>query len=331
MVSPVGLSAAASGAALRAGVAGFGELPYRDSVGEPVVGATVPGLPLRQPRTHRLLDILTVALQDCLIGVDIPRHQPIPLLVGLAEQGRPGGGAELAGQIVSVLDARLGRRFHPALSRVFSIGHTSTFAALRIARALLEDAAVPACLVCGVDSYVNAPSLLWLERTLRLKTPLNSDGVIPGEAAAAILVQRERPAGARVRIAGLGFGLEKASVLDEDPLLGLGMTEAARAALKEAGLGWHDTHFRLSDVTGESYGFRELALAEARLARVRLEKHPIWHPADSIGDCGAAAGLVLLVMGRRALDHGYAPGPCFLALTAAVPGGRAVAVVRREE
>jgi len=312
-------------------VAAFAELPYRDNLGVPVVGATVPGLPLSQPRTHRLLEILTSALRDCLVGVDIPQTQPIPLLVGLSEEGRPGGGAELAGQIVSVLGARLGRRFHPALSQVFSIGHTSAFEALRTARALLEDVAVPACLVCGVDSYINAPSLLWLERTLRLKTPLNSDGVIPGEAAAAILVQRERPAGAAVRIVGLGFGRERATVLDEDPLLGLGMAEAARAALKEAGLAWHDTHFRLSDVTGESYGFRELALAEARLARARLEKHPIWHPADSIGDCGAAAGLVVLVMGYRALDRGYAPGPCFLALTAAVPGGRAVAVVRREE
>ena len=59
----------------------------------------------------------------------------------------------------------------------------------------------PACLVCGVDSYINARSLHWLDRNSRLKTPANSDGVIPGEAAAACWSSDERAAG---RLRGTG-------------------------------------------------------------------------------------------------------------------------------
>ena len=119
-------------------------------------------------------------------------------------------------------------------------------------------------------------------------------------------------------------------MLTEEPLLGLGLADAGRQALKEAGWGFHELEFRLSDVSGESYGFREHALAHARLMRVvRLKDHPLWHAADSIGDIGAAAGVVQLIMASTAWAKGYAPGDRAACFTSAVPGERAVAMLRR--
>jgi 3-oxoacyl-[acyl-carrier-protein] synthase-1 len=332
MVCSVGLHAEAACAARRAGIAKFDDLPYYHTGGEQVIGATVPGLSADFENPDRLVELLSRAASDCLRNRPAEPLEKLPLLVGLAEPGRPGGGAGLADSIISRLEHRLKLRFHPRLSRVFPKGHTAGFEALRVARELFQNERTPACLVCGVDSYLTAASLHWLERHWRLKTSFNSDGVIPGEAAAAVLVQPQAPSkgGAGTKITGLGFATEKASVLSEEPLLGLGLAAAARAALGEAGLPAHEISFRISDVTGEQYGFKEQALMVARLVKVHMDSLPIWHCADSIGDTGAAASLCQLVIAFHAFAKGYAPGDRVLGCTSAVPGDRAVLVLQRQ-
>ena len=330
LVCSVGFCAAAASAALRAGIAMFDELPYWDDNVKPVVGAAVPGLDGQFG--PRLVEMLTGALQDCLSGMPAVSVQRVPLLVGLAEPGRPGGaGARLVESIIAQVQEKLGSTFHPGLSIVIPKGHTAGFEGLRMARNLLQAHDVPGCLVCGVDSYINASSLFWLDQHWRLKRENHTNGVIPGEAAAAIYVQRQAPAKteARVEVAGLGFALEKAAVLSDEPLLALGLADAGRQALTEAGWGFQDLDLRISDVTGENYGFREHALMEGRLARVvPSQPQPLWHPSESIGDTGAAAGVVQLVRATAACAKGYAPGTRIACFTSAVPGDRAVALLR---
>lgn len=330
MVCPVGLSAAAACAAMRAGIAKFDELPYRDNQGQRIVGASVPGLAPTLRRDQRLLEMLTLALSDCLGEQLSIATSRIPLLVGLAEEGRPGGGAALAETVLKQIQVKLNLKFHPEYSRVLPKGHTAGFEALHIVRELLQDSDVPACLVCGVDSHINASSLLWLDQHWRLKTAANQHGLIPGEGAAAAMLQRAPAVGTAAEIIGLGFGKEKTHVISEEPLLGLGLAKAAQTALGEAKLGFHDLDWRISDVSGEQYGFKELALVEGRLARVvRKIPQPVWHCADSIGDSGAAAGIAQLIVADRAFRKGYAPGKNAIGLTSSVPGDRAAAIIRR--
>jgi 3-oxoacyl-[acyl-carrier-protein] synthase-1 len=183
-----------------------------------------------------------------------------------------------------------------------------------------------------VDSYINASSLSWLDQHWRLKTPENSDGLIPGETAAAVLLQYLPPAHtvSALKVSGIGFGKEKATVLSEEPLMAEGLTEATRAALMEAGVAMHNIAFRLSDVSGESYGFKEQALVVGRLLRVhREEPYPIWHRAENVGDIGAAAGISQLIAAFFAYKNDYAPGNRVVCFTSAVPGDRAVAVLEQ--
>jgi 3-oxoacyl-[acyl-carrier-protein] synthase-1 len=331
MVCSVGLSAAAACAAMRAGIAGFQELPYLDDQGEAIVGAVVPGVPLDMTRSERLGDLLSMAIIDCLGQVGSGPVEHIPLLVGLAEPERPGA-TGLEDDIIARSFERVGSSFRPHGIRTIVKGHTSGFEGLRVARELFRNRGISACLVCGVDSYVNARSLLWLDQHQRLKTSSNSDGVIPGEAAAAVLVRHDTPPCADIltRIGGLGFAHENAVVMSEDPMLGLGLANAMRGALAEAGLKMHDIGFRLSDVTGESYGFKEQTLALGRVMRTLRTHLPLWHCADSIGDTGAAAGICQLVRAAHAFQKRYAPegrGMCF---TSGVSGDRAVAVLFSE-
>lgn len=332
MVCPVGLYAAAACAAIRAGISGFIELRYADDDGVPILGARVPPTrrPLAESGPERIVDLLALALLDCTNAAPPCDLEAIPLLVGVAEQGRPGGLSPAhASGLLAALDRRAGLRFHPRLSRVFATGHTAAFRALNAARELVNDGAALACLVAGVDSYLNPETLLWLNSHARLKTPRNSDGVIPGEAAACVLVERPaQPSRDVLELAGLGFGHERAAILTEEPpLQGLGLTAAVRDALAEARLQLHEVDVRSSDVAGESYAFKELALSLQKLMRVRREVLPIWHAADIIGDTGAAAGAVQLVIAMQALRRGYAPGRRFACHASAVPGDRAAAIL----
>lgn len=330
MVCPVGLNAAAACAALRAKISAFTELPYHDNQGEPIVGATVPGIAAFPRKAPQLVELLVKSLAGLLKSQTLPRWDNVPLLVGLAEPDRPGGRADLAGSIVAQVQQSLYVRFHPQHSRAYASGHTAAFEALAAARQLLDDPRIPSCLVCAVDSFINARTLLWLDRNFRLKTPANRDGVIPGEASTAVLLRKRPSTDGATEIAGLGFGKEEAHILSGEPLLGLGLTEAVRMALAEATLGLHEIDGRFSDVTGELYGFKELPLVEGRLMRVvRKQEQPLWHWVEAIGDTGAAAGVAQLVLADEAFRKGYTPGDRLLCMTSSGAGDRAAAVLRR--
>src|SRR5687768_10617077 len=91
MICPVGFNAVSACAAKRAGISALAELPYMDNGGEPIIGGSVPGLDWTLGRESRLLKLLTTSLTDLLNN---PPHdvqwEQVPLLVCLAESGRPG-------------------------------------------------------------------------------------------------------------------------------------------------------------------------------------------------------------------------------------------------
>lgn len=330
MVSSVGLSAASACAAMRAGLSAFETLAYRDNqVRKPIIGSPVTVLPRSLRRDERRVDLLAMALADALgAGAD---GEQVPLLVAVAEPGRPGGGAALTGELVARVERRLERKFHPGLSRVLTGGSAAGFQALEAARKVLWERRAAACLVCAVDSFLDARSLLWLEAHGRLKTERNADGVIPGEAAACVRVELRAGASRQslATVEGLGFAREPATVLDEEPLRAEGLVKAGRAALEEAGLRMEDMELRLSDVSGELYGFKEQALALTRLLRVKRESLPLWLCAESMGEVGAAASLCQVVRVAQAWQRGYAPGARAMCFASSASGERAVAVVRR--
>lgn len=325
MVCSVGLTAASAAAAIRAGIARFAELRYQSDRGVPIVGAVVPGLPSGEPGASRALVMLSRVIADCLNALPAGTAR-IPILIALAEAQRPGG---CGAQADAILQGVLGERFDPRLSQVIPEGNTAGFEALRLAREQLVSQRASVCIVCGVDSFINAATLDWLEGIWRLKTPENSDGIIPGEGAAAVLLSRHPASGGQVavRIRGLGFANEPANILGTEPLLGLGLAGAASAALSESGLQMQQIDFRISDLAGEQYGFKEQALMVSRTLRQRRPDFQLWHPADCIGDLGAAAGIAQLICAREAFRRGYAPGPRALLCTGGVTGKRAVAIL----
>jgi 3-oxoacyl-[acyl-carrier-protein] synthase-1 len=93
------------------------------------------------------------------------------------------------------------------------------------------------------------------------------------------------------------------------------------------------THYRIADLNGEHYRFKEMTLAMGRFPRRPTAKlFDVWHPIEHIGDVGAAIGPLVLGWARHAALHGYANGPTVLCTLANDTGERAAIVAhhRRE-
>lgn len=307
LICPIGYQPRSAAAALRAGISGFTTLHYIDRGGEPLVGAAVEALPAEMRGRDRQAALLSLAFAQLDPAfAERLRSESLPLILCTREADRPG--ARLGGLMrnAQLLDGSLpvyGKTTHVAA------GAVGVIQALGLARSMYHETRARACMVVAVDSLIDARTLSWLDRLGRLKTSLQSDGLIPGEAACIILVSEDPPKEGGLALLGLGFGNESATVTNEEPFRANGMTAALRAALAEAGLGLHDVDFRLSDVGGESYVFEELVVTQARLMRQVRPEQPLWHPADCVGDCGAAAGFVQLAWAEQAWARGYAPGP----------------------
>lgn len=325
LISPLGHTPQSTAAALRSGIAAFDELGYLDRAGVKIMGAFVPAVPAETRGQARLKALARLIFEelDPDIGGTLPWDR-MPVILCTREMQRPGG--RLRG-VAADLKLPDGSTFQPAGTSHIAGGPTSAFDAIGRARGMLADPEVPACLILAIDSLIDARVLIWLDEDDRLKTSLQTDGVIPGEAACLALVSREPMTPTWLTFKGLGVAQEPATVLNEEPLLGEGLTAALRAALDEARIGLHQVDFRMSDVAGESYAFKELVLAQTRLMRQVRTSQPVWHPADCIGDCGAAAGMVQFAWAEQAFVRGYAPGTVAALHGSSAFGARAAAIV----
>ncbi len=308
MVTGVGLSAPAACAAIRAGISAFEETRFMFD-GQWLLGCEVP---LEEPWRGRekLLHMVTSAVGECIEGLEGARPGDVPLLLSLPEEDRPGRLAGLDDSLIRAVEERLQVRFHP-WSRVFSNGRIGGVQALDYSRRVLAEG-VPRCLVAGADSLLVARSLDGWHRQHRLLTAENSDGFIPGEAAAAVLVGPVG-SGGTVRCIGVGYGMEPAPRGSGEPNRADGLVQAFRAALDDAGWKLGHTDFRITDLSGEQFGFKEAALALTRVLRTRKEEYDLWHPADCVGETGAAAVPIMVSVIQSAMAKDWAPGRRVLA------------------
>jgi 3-oxoacyl-[acyl-carrier-protein] synthase-1 len=65
-------------------------------------------------------------------------------------------------------------------------------------------------------------------------------------------------------------------------------------------------------MNGEQYRFREAALVVTRLLRERKVLFSLWHPADCIGEVGAATLPAMVSILFAGAQKDYLPGPVFL-------------------
>jgi 3-oxoacyl-[acyl-carrier-protein] synthase I len=329
LVTSVGLTFPSATAAIRGRIARFVPTAFHDFEQKPVIGSPVANVTEGLLGLDRLTAMLAVAVRECLAGGKALAPERVALLVGLSEASRAGRPEGLEDGILPGLEQRLGARFHPRHSRVFPNGRASGLLALTHVPEILGGEDVDACIVAGVDSFINTRDLRAFHSARRLKTEKNSDGFIPGEGAAAVLVPRrpEHLDGPDLEVLGVATGRESSTVESGKPCRADGLVDAIRRTLEAGRVKLSTVDFRLSDVNGERYGMLEVVNSEARTVRERTRMFPVWHAADCVGEVGAAAGPLTLAVALDAAHRGYAEGPTALALGSSDSGLRAAAAL----
>jgi 3-oxoacyl-[acyl-carrier-protein] synthase-1 len=342
MVSAVGYSAAECGAAIRAGIARFEELEVlslflqEDGLSEdpdnPVtaVGGVVPGIDEEYSCEERCIEMALRAMADAITQAESISNE-IALLVAAPLPDTAGKHRVNEASIVEKLVSQL--KTDPLITKSFGSGHAATLEALAEARAFIAQGRSRQAIVGAVDSLIDTAFLYQMNRIDRLKHSCSLGGFIPGEASAFCVVEDVADAQARgatplAEVKGLGLAEEVTSWESDEPCLGLGLAQAIR----EAAGGKIDTdriELVVCDMNGEPYRGEEWGAAQSKCVEPSPVNFKLWHPADCIGDVGAASAATNVVAAVRGLISGATDRDEALVFASSESGRRAALIVGR--
>jgi 3-oxoacyl-[acyl-carrier-protein] synthase-1 len=302
-------------AAMHCGYDGFEETSFAQPYSiENQLGATI-----RNDFNTRGLSKLIELCGNVVTEITQTNHidfSKVPLYICLQEIERPSSfsieelQAELFHNIVKTLNIP---KLHPH-SRAYLKGKAGFATALKQAQVDIYDNKHEQILIVSVDSLINSASLSYYAGDMygegcRLLTDSNSNGFIPGEAATAILLSKPIGEENEIIISGVGTAKEPATIYNKEELLkGAGLSKAIMEASNQAKVPIHETFFRVGSMSGEEYFFDEATLAQIKTLKQKIPDHPLWHPADSIGEVGAAIGGAMVIQTYYTMLKGYAPG-----------------------
>lgn len=332
--TPLGLHAAASSAALRAGITALEQHPtWVDQAGEPMMAALDAELDPAVVGWQRMALLAESALREACEPLESlsDRVGEVPLFVGLPEL-RPGFGEHEAKQVrealtrISSLPAKLSR------TDVFVQGHAAGLCALAAGLQLLRRGECEMCLVGGVDSYFHADTMEWLDANRQLAGPVSRSGFVPGEGAAFCLLASDaacarwnvRP---HARVLDAALARESKLIKTNDVCLGVGLTQAVQSAI--AGQGSQRIDSVYCDINGERYRSEEWGFVALRLGQCFIDPASYVSPAERWGDLGAASGPLFAMLASTAIARGNGKASRTLLWASSEQGLRGAAVLGR--
>ena len=325
--TPVGLSAEASAAAVRARLSRIAEFPFVTKNGEPI-RATADGRLDRRSQGRERMRVLAGSVAEGLVrkicGTK-PYPGPCKLYLELPEP-RPGFQANDSEWTAAAIVTAARASFPALQTRVSRRGHAGAAAAIEDLLHDAEESDEALHLVIGVDSYHHPATLSWLEQRRMLAGPDVRTGFFPGEAAGGLALMHSRlrsrlrlPPLAIVR--GAGSATEELGRDCETGTFGHGMNAALARALRGLRLPEHALDTVYLDINGERYRSEEWGFVALRSAHA-LRSLDYVAPADSWGDVGAASLPLLATLAVQAWARGYASGPRGLAMCGSFGGLR---------
>lgn len=301
LITPVGANLATSIAALNAQVSAYeGSSFLAGEHMQPAVFCSVPDEALTPlvdsinaqkgltTRHRRLIRLSAQALQG-FAPLASPQF-PLVLLLATAENTDENVPLN-ANTFFNLVERQTGIPINSESSQLFPMGRAGIFYALAQAFALLAQSPHIPILIGGVDSGWDMRYLQHLHQTGRLKTSAGEyDAFAPAEAAGFILVKPYEAGNLLPRVSYPGLSAEPGHRYSDDPFRGDGLSQAINAALMHVE---HPVQSLISSMNGESLWAKELGIAQLRNQKKLQVKH-LLHPADCIGDCGAAFGAIAL-------------------------------------
>ncbi|WP_160174602.1 TIGR02270 family protein [Archangium violaceum] len=205
--------------------------------------------------------------------------------------------------------------------------------ALRAAERALRSGAVERCIVGGIDSLVEPEWLDALEELRLLKTPNRPVGLMPGECAAFVLVEKadaaaRRGAPVHAHIDAMASASEPTHIFSGQPHLGVALTSVLTEVLGSLENRGRETGLVFADLDGTMQRAQDWGYAQVRLEGFPLRELPAWYPVDAWGGVGAATGALAVCMAARSFARGHAPTSGILAWLWGWAGERAALHVR---
>lgn len=249
------------------------------------------------------------------------------LALPCARTGVPADPERQAGPLLRALRQR------PEITEIalYPNGHAAGLMALQAGMASIQRGESEFFLAGGVDSYLDADTLEWLDDTEQLHSEANTWGFVPGEAAGFCLLASERAAH-RYSLQPLLW--LRSAATDREPnlirtgtvCLGEGLSRAVKSVLQtlpSADL----IHQTFCDMNGERYRADELAFTICRTSRRFVDASVVQTPADCWGDVGAASGPLFIALATAAQTKHYAQGTNTLLWASSDTGERTAALL----
>ncbi len=325
--TPVGLSAAGSAAAVRAGICRYAEYPFIDRRGERVVVAADALLETRLEGRERVLPLAESVLEELetRLGDQSLYGGRLTVLLALPET-RPGFSENDATWVVQSLEARLRGKTSEVRVELAGRGQAGALRAVEQALKGCTEGRDALFLVVGAESYHHAETFVWLERGGRFAQRGVRSGFTPGEGAGGLALMS---AGLRRRLALPRLALVRGACTAQEERLresetgsfGVGMTQAVRGAVAGLDLAREGVDTVYTDLNGERYRSEEWGFVALRAPKV-WKSSGYKAPSDCWGDMGAAFGALGGVLAVQAFARGYAKGPRSLVMAGSDSGLR---------
>lgn len=327
--TPVGGTAFASAAAVRAAASMFNDHPYMiDKAGNPMAVAMEAFLSEDVVGPERFFKLGLPAAEEALAALSRKEGIPQPdILIGLPRK-RAGLPEHLADEVVR----RFGERFSEARVEVVQCDHSGGLMALEEGWRRIRNGAASFCLVGGVDSYLEPETLEWLDEEDQLHSETNSWGFIPGEGAGFCLLCSERSAHQYAlpvwgEVLAAVTAKETNLIKTDSVCLGEGLTNAVRKAAMSLPPSSRVDN-TICDLNGEPYRGDEWGYTLVRVVEYFVDPTDFMTPADCWGDVGAASGPLFVMLAVVSGFKGYSKGPHTMLFTSAETGERTAALIR---
>lgn len=311
---------------MRAKLPRFEEFPFIGAHGESIFAASDLDLAVDPggSSAQRILSLVWAVLDAAVRKLAALGYAgPLRLTLVLPDP-RPGFGQTEAQALLHSLTRALQDRGWPVEITLGPTGHAGV---ARCLEQLMHDPPDHALqLLVAADSYLDGETLEWLEQQGQLVGPRTPNGLIPGEAAACLMLVSERVR-ASMRLPVLARVVASCSAVE---LLGRdsdtgSVGEALSTAVLDVTQGLvlpRDAPSSVYvDLNGERYRSEEWGFVQMRAAEV-FGPAPPMIPADCWGDVGAASGALFAILAAQAWSRRNAKGHHALCLTGSLAGLR---------
>ncbi len=332
LVTPVGLSAAAAVAALRAGISRLSRIEnfiieVDENTFEPATIAEVPLLTRGRLGPARLSAMLLPAFEEVIQDAEIKPEMRLGVYLGTAGSSPAGRVLNYGSATRQMLLDSIPEGYQIAHAKLVPAGRASVLQAIRAAAKALEQNIVDVAIIGAVDSWVTPRALSWLKANGKLAEYPRRTGTIPGEGAGLIALESSQHA--EQRAASIYANITASAGRHEtiqwgEPNNAIALAKSIQSVVRDV----NESHaVVISDLSGERYRALEWLMAEPK-AMWPCESIMHWNPAECIGDTGAASGAIMLAWAAWALRKGYSGAGNILVWGASDEGAREAVMVQ---